>query len=209
MSYKDASVLVDFGLFHFGRIVFSNGRVSPYVVKLPKHCPDKLFTILSEIAWQHEQLRTLKNVHFIGIAKSGVPLARAISKCKEGLSIAVKVSVVNPHLDYEELNECHDNAEVILVDNAVTSGATAGTVLKRLQQFGYQPKAILRIFDRQDLGTDGLTTAGRIKDLLGLDLISILNLEDLLPRLKPEEQDLIMEYQSSFGSESFKQKHGG
>ncbi|MCR4278434.1 MAG: hypothetical protein NUV81_00830 [bacterium] len=206
MASQQVSSLFRYGLYQFGEVVFKNGRATPYTVRLPKSSEKELFQSLAGAAWSLDQVARIKNVHCMGIAKSGVPLAEALYEYGRASRKCTKFSVVTPHALEQGLDPAADDDEMttILIDNAVTTGKTVKTVLDMVRRFGYRPEIVVRIFDREDIGEDGLSTVERIWRDTGLDLVSIFRLRDILPSLSSMEREAVLSYQSKYGTASFK-----
>lgn len=210
MTSQQASNLLRSGLYQFGEAVFKNGRATPYTVRLPYFPEKELFRFLAEAAWSLDQLSRLQNVHCIGIANSGVPLAEAIYEHGCSSRKCTKLSVIDPHALEASIDPADDDEmTTILIDNAVTTGKTVKTVLEMVRRFDYRPELVVRIFDREDVGQDGLSTVERIWRDTGLSLISIFRLRDILPNLNPVERQAVLSYQSQYGTASFKKWIGG
>lgn len=209
MSSQQASCLLRYGLYQPGESVFRNGRKSPYTVRLPDICPKEMYSCLAESAWSLKQLDSLNEVHCIGIANSGILLATAIHEYGLGLGRRLQYSIVQPRAAEQEVHIFEKRMTPVLVDNAVTTGKTVAKVLTFLRHLPQRPRHVIRIFDREDLGEDGLSTAERLKADLDIDLISIFLLRDLLPFLDAGECQAILDYQSIHGTNSFKEWIGG
>jgi orotate phosphoribosyltransferase len=210
MNSNQASCLLHYGLCQFGKIVFKNGRETPYTVRLPQFSGKNLFRVLAESAWSIDRLARFQSVHCIGIANKGIALAEAIYAYGLKLGKSVKLSIVYPRKAelYFKHADKEDTAS-ILIDNAVTTGETATKALNIVRQFGCHPKIIIRIFDREDVGEDGLSTAERIKAINGLDVISIFRLRDIIPCLNLVERQAVLAYQLEYGTTTFKKWIGG
>lgn len=205
MNTSSAFCLFDYGIYQFGETTFKNGRITPYTVCLPQSIQKHVFQYLAESTWNIEQLANLQNVHCIGIANSGVPLAEAIYEYGLGLGKSIKLSIVHPRKAEQNIELSQTEAMIpILIDNAVTTGETIAKVLNIVHRFGYQPKIVVRIFDREDIGEDGLSTVERIKTKFNIDLISIFKLRDIIRYLRLIEREAILTYQTNHGTTSFK-----
>lgn len=209
MVSRQASCLLRYGLYQFGESIFKNGRVTPYTVRLPQPPQKELFQTLAESAWSLDQLSKLQKVDCIGIANSGITLAWAIHEHVTRLGKPTRCLIASPRASGQVLVSAESGFTSILIDNAVTTGETAAKVLGTVRRFGYEPEVILRIFDREDVGEDGLNTAERIRMHLGLDLVSIFRLRDIIPCLDKLERQAVLTYQSAYGTTSFKEWIGG
>lgn len=204
MTPSQVLKFLDFELYQFGEIVFRNGRKTPYTVRLPElpHC--KLFQFFAKLVWNCGSFDKFDMIHCIGIANSGIPLARAVYEQGNELGKSVFFSTVCPHTKQHIIGSDSKKATSVLFDNAVTTGNTLSEILPITQQLGFYPKVVLRIFDREDIGTDGLRTVDRIKNRFGLNLISIIRLRDIIQYLNNDEYQSIIKYQSAYGTLSFK-----
>jgi orotate phosphoribosyltransferase len=209
MTSQQASSLLRYGLYQFGENVFKSGRVTPYTVRLPQSPQKKLFQSLAESAWNLRQLATFQRIDCIGIANSGIPLAEAIHEYGFTLGRSARCQIVHPRLSEQNVVSAERGVTSILIDNAVTTGDTIAKVLTLARQFGHEPKTILRIFDREDVGEDGLSTVERIKSRLDVDVVSIFRLRDMIPCLDETERRAVLAYQSVYGTSSFKEWIGG
>lgn len=192
-----------YGLFQFGRTAFKNGRVSPYTVRLPDSRPPLLFQLLAEAAWSSGHLDHYSATHLIGIANSGTPLAQAIYDHGKRLGREVQLTIVSP-TQSECIASVTEPYVPMLIDNAITTGKSIEEVKRLFSPRIPQPKQALRIFDREDLGDDNLSTAERVILEHDVDVQSIFRLRDLLPLLQQHEREAILAYQYQYATPSFR-----
>ncbi|MDO8592997.1 MAG: hypothetical protein Q7R92_04505 [bacterium] len=210
MNSNQASSLFRYGFYQFNEVTFKNGRVSPYTVRLPKLPQKFMFRDMAISTWNIRQISLFQSVHFIGIANKGVPLAEAIYEYGLKLGKDTLLSIIYPRKMESSPKFAGDKTKItILVDNAVTTGETIAKVLDIIRPFGYKPTLVIRIFDREDVGEDGLSTLERIKKNNGLELISIFKLRDIISCLCTIELQAILTYQSLYGTASFREWIGG
>jgi orotate phosphoribosyltransferase len=209
MISQQAPCLFRYGLYQFGESIFKNGRVTPYTVRLPQSPQKQLFQSLAESAWSLGQMNGLQKVDCIGIANSGIPLAQAIHEHSSSLGKLTRCLIVYPRVSVQILISAESGVTPILIDNAVTTGETVSKALSTVRRFGHEPQVILRVFDREDVGEDGLSAAERIRTCLGLDLVSIFRLRDIIPWLDKRECQAVLLYQATHGTVSFKEWIGG
>lgn len=204
MISRQASCLLHYGLYQFRESIFKNGRITPYTVRLPQFPTKELFYSLAKATWMLDQFSWLQKINCIGIANSGTKLAEAIHQYGLKLGKQTCCSIVDPHATKQTITIYEKGTTPIIIDNAVTTGKTVFKALNIVRQYGYRPKIILRIFDREDIGEDGLNTTERIKINCGLNLISIFRLRDIIPCLNQMERQAVLKYQFTHGTLSFK-----
>lgn len=179
------------------------------MVKLPTDPQPELFESLAELAWNLSALAEVHQVTCIGIANSGVLLAEAMYKSALDLGKLANWMIIDPHTAVSTIGHQVAVGIPIMIDNAVTTGDTVGLVKSIVNQRGYYPKTVVRIFDREDVGEDGLSTVERVKVRHDLNLISIIRLRDIILHLPDVERQTILLYQSRYGTPEFRQWIGG
>ena len=195
-----ASCLIRFGAYRFGQIVLSHsGRTSPYLVKDPIPRPSDYLANLALASLSLEHFST-DSLCLLGIANSGLPLTHAINKalCINGkrsrvVEIYPKTGIIKGALP--QINE-----RLVLIDNAVTTGATFIQVSALLSNYGIKATKAIRIFDRKDINSDGMTTVEISSKKWGIALTSIFSIRDLLPILPDHERKGIIDYLCQYGS---------
>uniref|UniRef100_A0A7J2THW4 Orotate phosphoribosyltransferase n=1 Tax=Archaeoglobus fulgidus TaxID=2234 RepID=A0A7J2THW4_ARCFL len=140
---------LEVGSLKFGDFVLSSGkRSNVYVdVKIASTFPDILEMIADAMA------EKLKNVEFDRIAcieLGGVPIATAVSlKMKKPLLIFRKEKKEHG-LSEDMIGELKEGERVVVIEDVITTGKSALSVAKRVEEKGGKVVKILAVVDREE-----------------------------------------------------------
>ena len=155
MSSEDGLIrrMVEVGALKFGDFVLSSGKRSRvYVdVKLASTFPDILEMIAEGMAAK------LKEMDFDKIAcveLGGVPIAVALSlKMKKPLVIFRKESK-EYGVKGDRIGEVKVGERVVVVEDVITTGRSAFSAARRVEESGGIVKAIIAVVDREESGKE-------------------------------------------------------
>ncbi len=156
--------MIETGALKFGDFVLSSGRRSNvYVdVKLASTFPDILEMIAEKMA---ERLRDLDFDRIACVELGGVPVAVALSlRMKKPLVIFRKEKK-----DYgvrgDRIGEVRKGEKVVVVEDVITTGSSALSAARRVEESGATVAGIIAVVDREESGKE---------------FMSILKLSDLI-----------------------------
>ncbi len=156
--------MIEVGALKFGDFVLSSGkRSSVYVdVKLASTYPDILDAVSDEIC------RLLEGVEFDRIAcveLGGVPIAVATAlKCMKPLVIFRKQKK-DYGLGGDRIGDIREGERVVIVEDVVTTGASAMSAAERVEKAGGKVVKIVAVVDREE-GKVEVDSVMKLSDLL-------------------------------------------
>lgn len=188
------------GAYMFGHTILKGGRPSPYSVKFPTTITDDLLTMLADRAVEILPWNTWFAPEVFGIARSGLPMARAVFNGLSQVMDGVNIATLNPDDDVQPIFTISDARTAIIVDNAVTTGETVRWAYRVLHDAGIQPTVVIRFFDREEVGPAGDVIIETLKADMNLELFSLFHIRDLLPDLPNNERQAILNQLVRFGT---------
>lgn len=201
-----AEFLLDYEMYQFGPATLRNDeRSTPYMVKLPTTPRLQLFDILANVTVAKAIIDVSRQLHLVGIAKSGVPMASAIAQQLKAMGSPLEYSVYDPRQPAAWFDNTVDRTwPVLLIDNAVTTGDTLETTAQTLRSQGTKIEGVLSIFNREEIGRDGYSTIERIQRRLGINLQYIFAVRELLQVISQHEREVISQYLADYGTPDIK-----
>ncbi len=156
--------MIEVGALKFGDFVLSSGKRSRvYVdVKLASTFPDILEMISEGMA---EKLKDLDFDRIACVELGGVPIAVALSlKMKKPLVIFRKEKK-----DYgvkgDRIGEVKRGERVVVVEDVITTGKSALSAARRVEESGAGVAAIIAVVDREESGRDFMSLL-KLSDLI-------------------------------------------
>lgn len=122
-------------------------------------------------------------INVVGIASEGVPLATAFAaaigrQCSSGVNLFVF------NVYRRDPLECYEpptgEAKTVIVDNAITTGATAQTVCEDLRRRGFELGGMVVLFDRCLINVNGKSEFETHGETLGCRIQGIFNVWDMV-----------------------------
>lgn len=194
--------LVESGGYRYGSTQLKSGRCVPYIVRFPKPLSERAREALVEnckekLPWAQWP----KNLAVFGIAKSGLPLARLVADGLEQVGLSIQRGVLDPH-DKAASIQRKRKKQAIIVDNAVTTGASIRWAHQLLQGNGYRSIAAVRFFTREEVEEDGLSQEELMLREIRMNLLSLFSVRDLLSNISDAERHEILNNLVLYGTSS-------
>src|SRR3989338_910479 len=187
-----ASHLIEVGSYYYSSTQLQGGRTAPYSVRFPTKTDDAFIDFLADRAIEVFPWRDWSTLWIFGIAESGIPLARGGWRGMEKVVHDVRLRIVSSHDERFALDPGSSGETTIIVDNAITTGATLQRVHQRLIAVGHSYQVAVRFFDREEVEADGRSLLDPIRMELGINILSMFRIRDLLPDLPEEERQTIL-----------------
>lgn len=156
--------MIEVGALKFGDFVLSSGKRSRvYVdVKLASTFPDILEMISEGMA---AKLKDLEFDRIACVELGGVPIAVALSlKMKKPLVIFRKEKK-----DYgvkgDRIGEVKEGEKVVVVEDVITTGSSALSAARRVEESGASVAAIIAVVDREESGRNFMSLL-KLSDLI-------------------------------------------
>ncbi|WP_456477747.1 orotate phosphoribosyltransferase [Geoglobus ahangari] len=157
-------MLKDAGAIKFGDFVLSSGKRSRVYIDVKQAItkPEVLETIASKMA---EKLRNVEFDRIACIELGGVPIAVALS-LKTGKELVI---FRKKRKEYgtgdDRIGEIRRGERVVVVEDVITTGKSARSVIERVEELGGEVKAVVAVVDREESD---------------LEVISLLKLSEIL-----------------------------
>ncbi|AKG91933.1 orotate phosphoribosyltransferase [Geoglobus ahangari] len=157
-------MLKDAGAIKFGDFVLSSGKRSRVYIDVKQAItkPEVLEAIASQMA---EKLRNVEFDRIACIELGGVPIAVALS-LKTGKELVI---FRKKRKEYgtgdDRIGEIRKGERVVVVEDVITTGKSARSVIERVEELGGEVKAVIAVVDREESD---------------LEVISLLKLSEIL-----------------------------
>ena len=196
-------------IIRFGEFTLKSGRISPYFFNAG------LFNTGSKLAMlgkYYAEAAVDSGVQFdmlFGPAYKGIPLVATTAIAlaenhKRDVPYAFDRKEAKKHAEGGSLVGAPLAGNVMIVDDVISSGLSAKYATDLIRSNGAHPACILIALDRQEKGLDDVSAVQEVKDKLGLEVISIVNLDTLVAYLSHKgnytpELEAIHHYRSQYG----------
>ena len=183
--------IVEQGVLQFGNFTLKSGRKSPYFFNLGNICDARG----SEILGKHyaDAIADYQCDMLFGPAYKGISLACSTSILllqhhQRNLQWCYNRKEVKDHGEGGLLVGAKLAGKVIIVDDVLTAGTAARESVSLIRQQGAEATALLVFLDRMELGSGSVRASDQLrKD--GLDVISVLSLEQIIAWLEHQPQE--------------------
>lgn len=210
-AYKQEflDLALELGVLRFGEFTLKSGRLSPYFFNTG------LFSngyAAAKLGRYYASAINASKVEFdmlFGPAYKGIPL------------VALAAAALAEHHDVDvpysyNRKEAKDHGEggsvvgaplagrVLIVDDVVTAGTAAREAYRLITAAGAQVAGLVISLDRQEIGNNSRSAVQDLEQELGVDVISIVQLEDLIDLLEDSEElgtwlEPVVDYRNRYG----------
>ena len=205
---------IDFALgcevLRFGRFVLKSGRESPYFFDSGHFdSGDRLRRLAAFYvdAIQHAEIE-FDTVY--GPAYKGIPLATAVAielSRRNGRDVpwCFNRKEKKDHGEGGIVVGARPQGRVLIVDDVVSAGTSTRESTLIIRDEGAEPAALAISLDRRERGRGALSATQEISRELGLEIVSIINLDHLIEYLEergtmPTELCAVAEYRKRYGA---------
>ena len=171
MKDKLIDMLKDVGALKFGEFILSSGKKSNVYVDIKIACtyPEILRTIAKLMA---EKLREIKFDKIACIELGGVPLAVALSLETNKPNVIFRKEKKSYGVGGDLIGTIEQGERIVVVEDVTTTGKSAHSVVRRVEERGGNVVAVLTVVDRNE----------GAKELIP-NLIPIVELRELLENI--------------------------
>ncbi len=191
--------------YRYGSTRLRDGRIVPYVVHFPKSVSNSVREALAARTKEVLPWNDWKTVRIFGIAHSGIPLARAVKIGLRQVTASVHMNILDPRVGNPRIAAAAEGIQAIIVDNAVTTGASLLWAVRILKRSGYQPTIAVRFFDREEIEPDGCSQPERLRREIAINLLSLFRVRDLLQIVTDAERQELLDHLVLHGTVSVRQ----
>jgi orotate phosphoribosyltransferase len=200
---------IEAGVLRFGDFMLKSGRISPYFFNAG------LFNTGSHLA-------RLGRFYAQAIMDSRIPFDVLFGPAYKGIPLVATTGIALADHHERDVPWCFNRKEakdhgeggnlvgaglsgrVLIVDDVITAGTAIRESIDVIQAAGAAPAGVVIALDRQERGRDGRSAIQEMEDALGIQVVSIVQLEQLVRYLqeKPdrsEEVDKILAYRERYG----------
>ncbi len=179
MNDKLAKALCDANIMKFGLFSLASGRKSPvYVdVRVLPSSPSSFSLAIDELV---KKVKELKVDVVAGAETAGIPLAAAIALKAKMPMIYVRKRPKSYGTQSFIEGVLGKDQKVVLIDDMITDGKSKLRFIEGIKEEGAVCEDVLVILDREQGGTESLSTEG-------IKLHSLIKLKELLEYMKENE----------------------
>jgi orotate phosphoribosyltransferase len=208
-QYEFIDFAIEAGVLRFGDFTLKSGRVSPYFFNAG------LFNTgrhLARLGRFYAQAIIDSRVRFdvlFGPAYKGIPLATASSIAladhhDRNVPWCFNRKEAKDHGEGGKLVGAGLTGRVLIIDDVITAGTAIRESVDIIQTAGATPAGVVIALDRQERGRDARSAIQEVEEILGIRVISIVQLDHLLQYLldrtdRAEEVRKILAYRTQYG----------
>jgi orotate phosphoribosyltransferase len=208
-QYEFIDFAIEAGVLRFGDFTLKSGRVSPYFFNAG------LFNTgrhLARLGRFYAQAIIDSRVRFdvlFGPAYKGIPLATASSIAladhhDRNVPWCFNRKEAKDHGEGGKLVGAGLTGRVLIIDDVITAGTAIRETVDIIQTAGATPAGVVIALDRQERGRDARSAIQEVEEILGIRVISIVQLDHLLQYLldrtdRAEEVRKILAYRTQYG----------
>lgn len=199
---------VELGVMRFGEFRLKSGRISPYFFNAGEFKTGRALMKLGEYYADALHGSGLSFDCLFGPAYKGIPLVSTTA-----IAMANRYQIDVPYLFNRKEVKDHGEGgslvgaelkgDVVIVDDVITAGTAIREVMSL---FGHEARAVavLVAIDRQERGSGELSAIQEVERDYGVEVISVVNLDDLVDYLAEQgtfdhEIDEISSYRALYG----------
>lgn len=215
LTYKERFIrfMVDCGVLTFGSFTLKSGRQAPYFINCGNYKTGAQLAQLGEYYAECIADNKIPVETLFGPAYKGIPLAVSAV-----IALSTKFGIdVGYCFDRKEAKDhgeggmfvgdkLTDGRKVIIIDDVMTSGKALRESLPKLRSAAdVDVTGMVITVDRMEKGTGDLSAVQQAKEDFGIDVYSIVNMEDIINAIKSEVVpgkeylDKMLEYREQYG----------
>jgi len=200
---------LEVGALQFGEFKLKSGRISPYFFNSGKFATGYAAAKLGRYYADAAMASDIEFDMLFGPAYKGIPLvtitAAALAE-QHGVDLPFCFNRKEAKLygDGGEIVGSPVEGRVLIIDDVITAGTAMREAIAAIRQAGGEPVGTLIALDRQEKGTGDLSAVQEAKQSLGINVTSIIRLDDLIAYLETAEDyvgnlEAVAEYRQRYG----------
>jgi orotate phosphoribosyltransferase len=200
---------LEIGVLKFGQFKLKSGRISPYFFN------SGLFNTgyaVAKLARYYAAAAKASGIAFdmlFGPAYKGIPLvaltAAALAE-HQGIDVpfCFNRKETKDHGEGGMFVGAPVSGRVLIVDDVITAGTAVRESVELLRRAGGEPAGVLLALDRQEKGMGETSAVQEVAQAFGLEVASIINLDDLVDHLEGSAEfgqflPLVSDYRQRYG----------
>ena len=194
----------------FGEFITKAGRSTPYFFNSSRLCTGRGSMVAGQALAEAAIASGLRFNMLFGAAYKGIPLAAITALAlQQGYGLDLKYAYNRKELKNHGEGGAVVGAEltgrVLIVDDVLTAGTSAGEAVRLVQDAGAEPVGLLLLLDRQERGSGRRSAARELADQYGIAVCCVFGLDSLLSAMQvtgmdPEAQARVAAYRKRYGA---------
>lgn len=200
---------IDKGVLRFGEFTLKSGRTSPYFFNAGLFNTGEALAKLGRFYAAAIENSDIKYDIMLGPAYKGIPLATTTvvalaNDYGKNVPYVFNRKEAKDHGEGGNLVGAPLEGRVLIIDDVITAGTAIREVMSIIEQAGATPAATVIALNRMERGTGKLSAIQEVERDYGMQVISIISLDDLVEYLeelgdRATELAAIKAYREEFG----------
>jgi len=200
---------INTGVLQFGEFTLKSGRKSPYFFNAGLFNTGAGLAKLGQFYAQAIEDAGIEFDVLFGPAYKGIPLAAATSIALaehhyKDVPYSFDRKEVKAHGEGGLIVGAPLKGRVLVIDDVISAGTSVRAAAQLISSFNAQMSGVVIALDRQERGTGDTSAVQEVKQMFGIDVISIAGLDTLITYLseKPDQADALQRikaYQQEYG----------
>jgi len=190
------------GVLKFGEFTLKSGRVSPYFFNAGLFNTGADLSALGNFYAEAIQHAGVEFDLLFGPAYKGIPLAAVTASSlyqhhARDVPYAFDRKEVKDHGEGGQTVGSPIQGRVMIIDDVITAGTAVRQSMQLIESLGARVSAVTIALDRQEKGQDELSAIQEL-ELLGVQIITIIRLDEIIQHLKNSGQTSQLEAVASY-----------
>ncbi len=203
---------IEFAISHnvlrFGEFKTKAGRLSPYFFNTGLFNDGDSLRRIGQFYAKAILAAQLPFDMLFGPAYKGIPLVSAISialsEIGNNYPFCFNRKEVKDHGEGGSIVGLPLSGRVLIVDDVISAGVSVRETVDLIRASGAIPCGVIIALDRMERGSEGLSAAQEVRQMYGIPVVSIINLDNLMNYLQ-DRDDLVLNLRAV---ESYRAQYG-
>ena len=203
---------IEFAISHnvlrFGEFKTKAGRLSPYFFNAGLFNDGDSLRKIGQFYAKAILAAQLPFDMLFGTAYKGIPLVSAVSislsEIGSNYPFCFNRKEVKDHGEGGSIVGLPLSGRVLIVDDVISAGVSVRETVDLIRASGAIPCGVIIALDRMERGSEGLSAAQEVRQIYGIPVISIINLDNLMNYLQ-DRDDLVLNLRAV---ESYRAQYG-
>ncbi len=203
---------IEFAISHnvlrFGEFKTKAGRLSPYFFNTGLFNDGDSLHRIGQFYAKAILAAQLPFDMLFGPAYKGIPLVSAISialsEIGNNYPFCFNRKEVKDHGEGGSIVGLPLSGRVLIVDDVISAGVSVRETVDLIRASGAIPCGVIIALDRMERGSEGLSAAQEVRQMYGIPVVSIINLDNLMNYLQ-DRDDLVLNLRAV---ESYRAQYG-
>ena len=203
---------IEFAISHnvlrFGEFKTKAGRLSPYFFNTGLFNDGDSLHRIGQFYAKAILAAQLPFDMLFGPAYKGIPLVSAISialsEIGNNYPFCFNRKEVKDHGEGGNIIGLPLSGRVLIVDDVISAGVSVRETVDLIRASGAIPCGVIIALDRMERGSEGLSAAQEVRQMYGIPVVSIINLDNLMNYLQ-DRDDLVLNLRAV---ESYRAQYG-